>query len=90
MAQLLHGSATTTAAMRRTIQHSQTSIRALATKHEINPKTVIKWRRFQSVEDLPTGPKDAHSSVLSVCEEAMIVIFRRHTLLPLDDSLCAL
>jgi hypothetical protein len=40
--------------------------------------------------DLPTGPKYAHSTVLSIQEEAIIVAFRRHTLLPLADCLCAL
>ena len=36
------------------------------------------------------GPKEAHSTVLSIEEEAVIVAFRRHTLLPLDDCLYAL
>ncbi len=40
--------------------------------------------------DLPTGPKDPHSTVLSPEEEAILVAFRRHTLLPLDDCLYAL
>ena len=40
--------------------------------------------------DLPTGPKDAKSTVLSIEDEAVIVAFRRHTLLPLDDCLYAL
>ncbi len=35
-------------------------------------------------------PKDAKSTVLSVEEEAIIVAFRKHTLLPLDDCLYAL
>jgi transposase-like protein len=43
-----------------------------------------------SVEDRKTGPKEPRSSVLSVEEEAVIVAFRRHTLLPLDDCLYAL
>ena len=34
--------------------------------------------------DLPTGPKDAKSTVMTVEEEAIIVAFRRHTLLPLE------
>jgi hypothetical protein len=34
-----------------------------------------------SVADLPTGPKDARSTVLTLDEEAMIVAFRQHTLL---------
>jgi len=33
---------------------------------------------------------DARSTVLSVDEDAIIVAFRRHRLLPLDDCLCAL
>jgi hypothetical protein len=42
------------------------------------------------VTDLPTGPKEPRSTVLSVEDEAIIVAFRRHTLLPLDDCLYAL
>ena len=40
--------------------------------------------------DLPTGPKDAKFTALSIEEEAVVVAFRRHTLLPLDDCLYAL
>lgn len=36
------------------------------------------------------GLKDACSSVLSLEEEAVVVAFRRHTLLPLDDCLYTL
>lgn len=36
------------------------------------------------------GPKDPRSTVLSPEEEAIIVAFRRHTLLPLDDCLYGL
>lgn len=36
------------------------------------------------------GPKEPRSSVLSVEDEAVVVAFRRHTLLPLDDCLYAL
>ena len=36
------------------------------------------------------GPKEPRSTVLTAEEEAMIVAFRRHTLLPLDDCLYAL
>ena len=43
-----------------------------------------------SVNDAPMGPKTPHSTVLSSKEEAMIVAFRKHTLLPLDDCLYAL
>lgn len=90
MGQVLHGSATTTTAIRRAIQHSQESLRALARRHGINPKTVAKWKKRNSVTDLPTGPKHPKSTVLTTEEEAMIIAFRRHTLLPLDDCLYAL
>src|SRR5262249_11380606 len=90
MGQVLHGSATTTEAIRGTIQHSQESLRALARRYRINPKTVAKWRRRSSVTDLPTGPKDPKSTVLSIEQEAIVIAFRRHTLLPLDDCLYAL
>ena len=36
------------------------------------------------------GPKTPRSTVLSQAEEAIIVAFRKHTLLPLDDCLYAL
>jgi transposase InsO family protein len=90
MGQVVHGCATTTEAVRRAIQHSQESLRVLAKRHEINPKTVAKWKKWTSVSDLSTGPKDAGSTVLTVEEEAVIIAFRRHTLLPLDDCLYAL
>ena len=56
----------------------------------INVKTVAKWRKRDRVDDVRMGPKEAHSTVLSIEEEAVIVAFRRHTLLPLDDCLYAL
>lgn len=90
MGQVLHGSATTTEAVRRAIQHSQESLRALAKRHGINQKTVAKWKKRATVADMPTGPRDPKSTVLAVEEEAIIVAFRRHTLLPLDDCLYAL
>ena len=90
MGQVLHGSATTTEAIRRAIQHSQESLRQLAKRYGINQKTVAKWKRRTSVTDVPTGPKEPRSTVLSIEEEAIIVAFRRHTLLPLDDCLYAL
>ena len=90
MGQVLHSSATTTEAVRRAIQHSQESLRVLARRYGINPKTVAKWKRRRSVADMPTGPKDPKSTVLSIEEEAIVIAFRRHTLLPLDDCLYAL
>ena len=73
------------APQRQRQQHSQESLRTLAKRYGINPKTVAKWRKRGSVADLPTGPKQPKSTVLSIEDEAIIVAFRRHTLLPLDD-----
>ena len=79
MGQILHGSARTTAAVRRAIQHSQESLNVLAERYGINQKTVAKWRKREFVHDSPMGPKEAHSPVLSLEEEAAVVAFRKHT-----------
>jgi transposase-like protein len=55
MGQVLHGSATTTEAIRRAIQGSQASLRSLARRYGINRKTVAKWKRRNSVADVPNG-----------------------------------
>ena len=90
MGQVLHGSARTTKAVRRAIQHSQASLNALAARHGINPKTVAKWRKRNFAHDAPMGPKKVRSTVLTPEEEAAVVAFRKYTLLPLDDCLYAL
>ena len=65
-------------------------MRALAKRYGINQKTVAKLQSRICVLDLPTGPTEVRSTVLTVEEEAVIVAFRRYTLLPLDDCLYAL
>ena len=80
MGQILHGSATTTEAVRRAIQHRQESLRGLAKRYGVNPKTVAKWKARILHSDLPTGPERPRSTVLSAEEEAIVVAFRRHTL----------
>jgi transposase len=90
MGQVLHGCVTTTEAVRRAIQNSQESLRALAKRYGINQKTVAKWKNREAVSDLPTGPREPKSTSLSLEDEAIIVAFRKHTLLPLDDCLYAL
>jgi predicted transcriptional regulator len=40
MGRVLHGSACTTEAIHRAIQHGQASLRALAKRDGINPKTI--------------------------------------------------
>lgn len=56
MGQILHGSAKTTHAVRGELQRSQASVASLAKRFSINEKTVLKWRKRQSVED---GRKNA-------------------------------
>jgi hypothetical protein len=90
MGQVLHGCATTTEAIRRAIQNSKASLRVLSKRYGINPKTVAKWKRRASVADLRTGPKDPKSTSLSIEDEAIVIAFRKHTILPLDDCLYAL
>jgi transposase-like protein len=86
VAGLLHGSARTTPRIRAELQAAQASSRALAARYGINPKTVLKWRKRPSTADAPMGPKPC-STVLTEAEEAIVVAFRRRTLLPLDDVL---
>lgn len=90
MGQVLHGSATTTHAVKSVIQRSQASLATLSRELGINPKTVAKWRKRLTVEDLKTGRRVPRSTVLSETDKAMIVAFLRHTLLPLDDCHYAL
>ena len=82
--------ATTTEAIRRAIQNSEASQRTLSARYGINQKTVAKWRKRAGVADLPTGPREPKSTVLTPEEEAIIVAFGRHTLLPLEDCLTSL
>jgi transposase-like protein len=90
MGQILHGSATTTHAVRAAIQRSKAPLKALAARYGLNSKTVAKWRKRGFLHDAPMGPKAPRSSVLTADEEAMVVAFRKLTLLPLDDCLYAL
>jgi len=90
MGQILHGSATTTHAIRAAIQRSKAPLKELSERYGLNPKTVAKWKKRVFVHDAPMGPKDPRSTVLAVEEEAIAVAFRKHTLLPLDDCLYSL
>jgi hypothetical protein len=85
MGQLRHGSARTTAAVRRAIQHRQERLKVLSRRYGVNPKTVAKWQKRTQVTDASMGPKQPHSTVLTKEQAALSVAFRRHTLLPLDD-----
>ena len=90
MGQILHGNARTTEAIRREIRHSKESIAKASVRFNVNPKTIIKWKKRDDTKDLPMGPKKIKSTVLSEAEEEAIVTFRKLTELPLDDVLYSL
>src|SRR3954462_2597458 len=87
MAGVLPGSARTTPRVRAELQASQEATRVLAARYGLNPKTVQKWRKRTTTADQPMGPSRPRSTVLTEAEEAIVVEFRRRTLLPLDDVL---
>ena len=49
--QVLHGSATTTHAVRAAIQRSKPPLKDLAACYGLNRKTVVKWRKRAFVHD---------------------------------------
>jgi hypothetical protein len=85
MAGVLHGSARTTPRTRAELKTAKAPSRTLARQYGLNPKTVLKWRKREVTADAAMGPKTPKSSVLTPAEEAIVVEFRRRTLLPLDD-----
>jgi hypothetical protein len=87
MADILHGSARTTPRVRAELQTSKEKTSVLARQYGLSRTTVTKWRMRTTTSDAPMGPRNPHSTVLTPVEEAMIVEFRRRTLLPLDDVL---
>src|SRR5262249_49077377 len=90
MGQLLHESARTKAAVRRAQQQSQESIATLAERYHLNLNTVAKWKKRTHVHDASMGPKTPSSTVLTLEEAVLMVMFRKHTRLALDDCLSAL
>jgi hypothetical protein len=90
MGQILHRGATTTHAIRTAIQRSKAPLKELAAQDGLNHKIVAKWRKRALVHHAVMGPTTPRSTVLSAEEEAMVMAFRKHTLLALDDCLYAL
>ena len=82
-----HGSARTTPRVRAELQAWQEATRILAQRYGLSRTTVAKWRTRTTTGDAPMGPNSPRSTVLTRTEEAMVVEFRRRTLLPLDDVL---
>ncbi len=77
-------------ALRAEIQASDESVRALAQRLGVNPKSVQRWRRRDSAMARAPGRPPTGSSRLSPEDEAIIVAFRQTTQLALDDCLYAL
>ena len=50
MGQILHGCAKTTHAVRAAIQRSQATIKELSEQYDLNPKTVMKWKKWDFVK----------------------------------------
>ena len=73
MGQVLHGSATTTKAIRRAIQTRQESVRAAAKRDGVIPTTMQKWHDRETTANAAMGPKKLRSAVLTPEEEAVIV-----------------
>ena len=57
MGPVRHGIATVTHAVKAAIQRSQASLSTLSRELRINPKTVAKWRKRATVENVKTRPK---------------------------------
>lgn len=89
MGNILHANAKTTPRIRKEIQESLESAPKLAKRYNLNVKTVLKWKKAQSVEDKRSGPIQP-KSVLSSTEQQVICEFRRVSKLPLDDVYSAL
>ena len=64
MGQILHGSATTTHAIRTAIQRSKASLKVLAAQYGLNHKTVAKWRNGPSSTMPRWGRKPALDSAI--------------------------
>jgi hypothetical protein len=89
MTRKLHPSARTNPTLRREIQQSGESNRALGSRLGFNPKTVAKWKGRRTTSDARMGPKRP-ATVLKGFEEALIVVFRKRTRFPLNDCLARL
>jgi len=89
MTRKLHPCARTNATLRREIQESSETTKALAARLGLNLKTVAKWRSRRTTSDARKGPRPV-STVLSATEEALVVVFRKHTRFPLDICLAHL
>jgi hypothetical protein len=74
-------------ARRREFEPSQASketTSTLARRYGLSRTTIVKWGTRTTTDDAPMGLSAPYSTVLTLIEEAMVVEFRRRTLLPLE------
>ncbi len=88
--EILHANARTTEAICGEFRNSEEILAKAATRFNVNPKTIITWRKREDSKDLPMGPKKVKSPGLSEAEEEAVVAFRKMTELPLEDVLYSL
>lgn len=79
-----HSNAKTNIHIRRLIRDSDDSIRDLAERFNINPKTVVKWKNRDSLEDHSNRPRKVRYS-LTKEQRRIIALVRKHLKSPLDD-----
>lgn len=82
----LHANATTTPRLRRYIQQSDKSDRALAEELGISVATVRRWRQRDEVNDREHTPHRLHTA-LSEQQARLLCWLREQLLLPLDELL---
>ncbi len=68
--------------MRRMLQAGEASLRVLAGRYGISRITVQKWRRRAYAAKTPMGPMASRSTVSSIEDEVVVVVFRQYPLLP--------
>lgn len=79
-----HANAKTNIHIRQLIRGSENSIRDLAKRFKINPKTVAKWKNRESSEDHSNRPQRIQCS-LAKEQKRVIALVRKHLKPSLDD-----
>ena len=72
------------------MQLSDQSDRAQAAEIGVNVKTVAKWRKRETTEDAPMGPKRRSENALNPAQEALVVVLRKMTRASPEKLLIAL
>lgn len=79
-----HSNAKTNVHIRQLIRDSNDSIRDLAKRFKVNPKTVCKWKNRKSSEDHSNRPLTVKYT-LTKEQKRIIALVRKHLKSPLDD-----